>query len=70
MKNYAKQGVINKSVIAPYENWTFSKYSNNMITLNLSYKFNIGRKSKTPKNIETPSIYDGQISSKKSAEIK
>ncbi len=70
LKSYAKQGVVNKSMIAPYENWTFSRYTTNMISLNLSYKFTIGRKHRTPQTIDVPEINDGQISSKKSAEIK
>ncbi|MDR2651230.1 MAG: outer membrane beta-barrel family protein, partial [Prevotellaceae bacterium] len=69
-ENYAKQGVINYSKIAPYENWIYYNYSLRMLTFRISYKFNFGRKSSSD-NIKTGiNAEKGIINSDKSAEKK
>jgi hypothetical protein len=69
-KNYAKQGVINYSKIAPYENWMYYTGGFRMLMFNVSYRFNFGRKSSSD-NIKTGvSTETGTISGEKSAKTK
>ncbi|MDR1198715.1 MAG: TonB-dependent receptor family protein [Prevotellaceae bacterium] len=69
-KNYSKQGIINYSKIAPYENWMYYNYDFRMLTFRISYKFNFGRKS-SDTNIQTGvNAEKGIINSDKSAEQK
>ena len=69
-KDFSKQGVVNHSAIAPYSNWTYSDYTHRMVMFNLAYKFSTGRKGKAAAWQDIPEISDGQISSRKSAEVK
>ena len=68
--NYSKQGIINYSKIAPYENWMHYNASFRLLILNVSYKFNFGRKSSSD-NVKTGVRAEtGTVSRDKSAEQK
>lgn len=69
-RNFSKQGVVNYSDVAPYENWNRSDYGFRMLTLNVVYKFNIGRKSSESNIVTDVEPQNNIVSSRKSAEIR
>jgi hypothetical protein len=69
-KNYSKQGTVNYSKIAPYENWLYYTGYYRALTLHISYKFNFGRKASSDSVKTGVNAEKGIINSNKSAEQK
>jgi hypothetical protein len=66
-KYYFKENNINYSALAPYENELYYNSSYQMLMFNISYKFNVGRKSSSTSVKTNFEAETGIISSSKSA---